>query len=99
MAYIKGFAFTADEKEESTRRYNRYKELIEQGFERKDNNFIKWERTEVKYGRNTYRGELLEGSPTITDMDLAILCDSGNTCFGASVDRTGRKFKVDVSTD
>jgi hypothetical protein len=48
------------------------------------------------YNCTTYRGTAPE---SFSNGDIAILCDRGNCCFGAHVERSGDTFKCRVSTD
>jgi hypothetical protein len=77
---IQGHAFTPDEKATSERRQKRFEELKP------------WREKIIRevnpqYGKTVYRGRIPEGCPILTDEDIAIVCDSGNCCFGGSVTR------------
>lgn len=91
MASIAGWAFTKEEKEESERRRARYAEI---------KHLKKSLALQVNpcYGMTKYRGTIPEGA-NLSDLDLAILCDDGNTCFGGSVTRSGNSFACTIFTD
>ncbi len=91
MGDVPGWAFTTDESAESTRRRVRYDE-------------IKHLRDDVIQGRNPMHGMTrytgcAPESLDLTDLDIALLCDDGNTCFGATVNWSGRCFRCTIFTD
>ena len=91
MASIAGWAFTKEEKEESERRRTRYAEIkhLREALHLQVN---------PCYGMTKYSGTIPKDQ-TITDLDLALICDGGNTCFGGSVLRGGEKFYCTIFTD
>ena len=91
MTAISGWAYTRTQDEEAKRRSDRYSEIkhLRPQMALKPN---------PSYARTYYTGTIPEGV-TLSDLDLLILCDSGNTCFGGSVDRYGKEFKACVYTD
>lgn len=93
MANVEAWAFRKDEKEERARREARFKEM--QGLY-PDLCIVK--RSAVKYGRHEYSGEVPEGIE-LSDLDIALICDEGNTCFGGVVNRRGRSFTCTIWTD
>lgn len=51
----------------------------------------------IMYGRHEYRGKWPADLDALT---IAVLCDGGNTCFGAAVDGApGSNFSCTVYTD
>lgn len=88
---IPGWAYTATQDEEAKRRSDRYKEIQHWG---KD----AIQSVSPQYGRTHYKGVIPPGS-NLSAEDIAILCDSGNTCFGASVDMDGGHFSCTIWTD
>jgi len=58
---------------------------------------IKIDIVEVSYARTTYFGEILDKD--ISPLDILILCDHGNTCFGGTVSIIGNNFTASVYTD
>lgn len=88
---IPGWAFTPTQEEEKQRRLDVFKRL-------------KYLRPQIiknvnpMYGMTKYSVRVPEGV-ALSDEDIAIICDDGNTCFGASVDRSGREAIVTIFTD
>lgn len=91
MSSIPGWAFTPNEKEEGERRVARYKEI--QHLRKKMHL-----RVSPAYGMTHYTGEVPEGE-SLSDLDILLICDSGNTCFGGSVTRSSKGFRATVFTD
>lgn len=89
MGYVAGWAFSTNEKEESLRRRERYKELLKSGN-------IQIFSSSPGYAQREYRGTF-DGA--YTDEDILIFCDHGNTCFGGNVSKNGRTFTAVVYTD
>lgn len=82
------------EREEISKRYEEIKHL------RSD---FKWS-SQVKYAHNTWRAEAqTDEAATLSDMDVMILADQGNLCFGgdcSSFTSEGVKvFKGSYNTD
>ncbi|MGU9239984.1 hypothetical protein ACV3Z1_14710 [Clostridium perfringens] len=86
---ISGWAFAKNADELRDERYNRFKEL-----NKKD---IKIESVSTTYARKTYKGTLL--NKNLSDLDILLLCDDGNTCFGGYVSQVKDKFVAAVYTD
>ncbi|EOU1827903.1 hypothetical protein C0L77_000610 [Clostridium perfringens] len=86
---ISGWAFAKNADELRDERYNRFKEL-----NKKD---IKIESVSITYARKTYKGTLL--NKNLSDLDILLLCDDGNTCFGGYVSQDKDKFVAAVYTD
>ena len=89
--HIHGWAFTSREKEEQARRQERYGQL-----KHYRNQVVK--NITPMYGMTKYSVRVPEGL-ALSPEDLAILCDDGNTCFGATVDFHGREGIVTIFTD
>ncbi len=87
---IEGYAYTKDEKAEAERRYKRYQEIKDIP--------IKITDQKVSYAHRTYWGVIPDGVE-ISNRDIAIWCDRGNTCFGGSVSRKGQNFVCTIYTD
>ncbi|MDQ7790051.1 MAG: hypothetical protein RDU41_08365, partial [Clostridia bacterium] len=88
-ARIKGYAFTANELETRDERRKRYEQL------NKDS--IRIQSTTPRFAHTVYTGELLDKD--LTELDILLLCDRGNTCFGGVVERDGTRFVATVYTD
>lgn len=86
---IKGYAFTPNEHETRDERRKRYEQL--------DKKSIAIQNVEPRYARTAYRGELINAD--LTDLDILLLCDNGNTCFGGTVARNKNQFVATVYTD
>lgn len=95
MTNIDGYAFTKDYEVEMNRRSARFKEL-----EAKHPGIVKQmiESRRSSYAQAHYAGAVPEGIE-LSHLDIAILCDHGNTCFGGFVDRTGNNFRCTIYTD
>ena len=87
---ISGWAFTANEEALRDERYNRFKELSKE-------EKIKIDSVMPSYGRTTYKGTILNES--LSELDILLLCDDGNTCFGGYVTKNGNNFVAAVYTD
>jgi hypothetical protein len=90
---INGWAFTENEKAISCNRYSRYKEL-----KALNQPLIKIDSRESGYAHKIYRGEvLMEG---LSELDVLLLCDNGNTCFGGTCTiNSNKKFVAKIYTD
>ena len=94
MAHIKGYAFTKDWEIEAARRQARY---IELGGDTARAKIITGSST--LYHRNSYT-VAIPPEMDLTLLDVLILCDRGDTCFGGWVEDNGeRHFTVNVNTD
>jgi len=90
-AALAGWAFAPNASELSEAIGARYRELAKvEGFT------ITSRYDPSDYGCTTYRGFAPE---SMSDGDIAILCDSGNCCFGSHVERQGTTFKCKISID
>lgn len=87
---IKGWVGERDYQEIQEQRYNRYKEL-------KDKKAISIESVRTGYAQKTYTGAV--NDPNISELDVLILCDDGNTCFGGRVTMSAKRFTATVYTD
>ncbi|WP_415341509.1 hypothetical protein [Clostridium perfringens] len=87
---ISGWAFAKNADDLRDERYNRFKEL-----NRKED--IKIESISTTYARKTYKGTLL--NENLSELDILLLCDDGNTCFGGYVTKNGNNFVAAVYTD
>jgi len=87
---IKGWAFTGAENEakESAENQARYAEIAHH------RGVIA--NVSPRYGMTDYHGNVPEG---LDAKDIAILCDHGNVCFGATVDMSGATFKCTIFFD
>ena len=88
--HIKGWAFKENYVELSKKCMDRYNEIKHmRGIISK---------VSPQYGQTCYYGNL--GEYTLTKEDIAILCDEGNVCFGASVEINSNKdFYCIIYTD
>ena len=91
MASVSGYAFTSDYKTEMAKRSERYEEIKHLA----DKMSIK--RTPA-YAHTKCSGELIE-DVELSNLDILLLCDRGNTCFGGEVYRYGKTFTASVYTD
>lgn len=73
----------------------RYKELIEKEMHLK----IKIETSKYGIGRNSYSGIILEGGESLNELDIALIIDRGNLCFGGSCTKLNGYFSCDIYTD
>ena len=92
MTAIPGWAYTKNEREEGAARSARFKAISHL------RPFLNLNPS-PQYAQTTYTGTIPENAPELTDLDIALLCDSGNTCFGGSVRRAGRAFTCIIHTD
>ncbi len=88
--YIEGYAFKPNCDEIKNDRAKRYAEI-------KGKDRIKINNINVTYARNTYYGKIVD--KTLSHLDILLLCDNGNTCFGGTVDIVGDRFVATVYTD
>jgi hypothetical protein len=90
ITLIPGWAFKSNEKELSEKNYHRYDEI-------KDSKDITITRKVSSYGHFVCHGICKPGTDA---EDIAIFCDRGNVCFGASVIRLNSSaFECRVNTD
>lgn len=87
---IKGWVGEKNYQEIQEQRHNRYKEL-------EDKKAISIESVKVGYAQKTYTGTI--NDPNISDLDILIICDEGNTCFGGRVSSGNGRFIATVYTD
>lgn len=88
MSSIKGFAHISDGEKISISYDERLKAL--------NRNDITIITVRHGYALSLYNGTI--NNPDISDLDIALLCDS-NLCFGGYVNRSGNKFECRVYTD
>jgi hypothetical protein len=50
------------------------------------------------YGTNTYTGKLKD-SVTVSELEIAMICDHGYSFFGGSSSISGKNFKVEIWFD
>lgn len=91
MTYIDGWAFKKNEKELSEERRQRYEQI-----KHLRNEMIR--SVSPQYGRTIYKG-ILKPEWKLSDLDILLVCDRGNTCFGGTVERTTDSFKAEVYVD
>lgn len=89
--HIKGWAFEKNEEEMRDERFNRYKQL------NKDD--IEIETVSLGYAHTDYKGKIK--NKELSELDILLLCDGGNTCFGGEVNISSDKssFSATVYTD
>lgn len=87
---IRGWAFTEHEESLRDERYKRFKQL-----NKKED--IKIDSISTIYSKKTYKGTIL--NKNLSELDILILCDNGNTCFGGYVNKNGNRFEAVVYTD
>jgi len=93
MGHVAGYAFTTAADTESKARQDRYKELGAMPIKP-----IHVDSSSPQYGRNVHAGRVF--ADNISDLDILIWCDRGNTCFGGTVLRgTNGNFQAIVYTD
>ncbi len=73
----------------------RYEELIEKEMHLK----IKIEVSRNGVGRNSYEGRILEGGESLSELDIALILDRGNLCFGGSCTKLNGYFRCEICTD
>lgn len=86
---IDGWAFKENETELRNKRYARFKEL--------NRDDITIESVNSGYAQKTYRGKV--NNKELSDLDILLICDSGNTCFGGTVSKGNGNFVATVYTD
>jgi hypothetical protein len=90
---IRGYAFDPQEEEKRAmiqKRYNEIKHLA------KDITLSKFPR----YGKNDFKGMLnTEETQKLSELDIAIIADQGNLCFGGSCTKIGNTFTGCYYTD
>lgn len=89
------WAFTENEREKSNSNNKAYKELKEKYIIKQKYEFDKMEIAEQAdvdvvfgragggYGHSLYK--IYKNKPQLSNLELALICDSGNLCFGHSV--------------
>ena len=89
--HIDGWAFKENEEKLRNKRYEQYKQL--------NRDYIEIESAKIGYMQNTYYGKIK--NKELTPLDILLICDDGNTCFGGevSVDSDKSKFTAVVYTD
>lgn len=92
--HIGGYAFSGNSILSEEYR-KRYEELIGQGMNKK----IKIEVSRNGLGRNSYEGRILEGGESLSELDIALIVDRGNLCFGGSCSKFANSFSCEILTD
>lgn len=87
--YIEGWAFKENEEKLRDERFERYTKLDKKG--------IEIEERSIGYAHTDYKGKIKDKS--LNELDILLLCDGGNTCFGGEVSISGDYFKATVYTD
>ena len=90
--YVSGWAFTGKENEHkvSIERVERYRELTHMN--------ITITKRRSEYGYNDYKGSY-SLDKDLSELDIAIYCDMGNTCFGANVSMIDGTFHCKIYID
>lgn len=88
---INGYVFTANCDAERAYRLNRYLEI-------RALHASVVERSCPYMGKTVYSGTL-PSDHNLSPLDIAILCDGGNTCFGGIVETFGLNFTCTIWTD
>ena len=90
--YIKGWAFKPNEKEMQQQYSDRYKKIA-------NTPGVNYSKTPC-YGHNKFSGTLeTEEAMALTELDLALIADHGNLCFGGSCSKSGNSFSGTYNTD
>ncbi|GJQ61120.1 MAG: hypothetical protein SCALA702_01730 [Melioribacteraceae bacterium] len=90
---IKGYAFEPNEKELMEEYAKRYKEIKHL---RKELNIEKY----PKYGHTEFKGQLLTPvTKDLSELDLALLADDGNLCFGGECTKGQSTFSGSYNTE
>ncbi|GLO66213.1 hypothetical protein [Oceanobacillus kimchii] len=89
---IKGWVYEDANQNEYEARYKFLKEK---------NVYIYSESVQTNYGRKTYSGVVIDdGGLELSTLDIGLICDSGNLCFGGTGNFDGkRNFNFTVYTD
>lgn len=87
---IEGWAFKPNEKELAKQCRDRYDEI-----KHLRESIIKT--VSPQYGKTVYTGDI--GDNDLSPKDIALICDSGNTCFGGTVDMSGKSFRCTIYID
>lgn len=90
MGHVSGFAYLGNEAEIRKSRQAKYNQL--RGY------VVKLTSIDHLGTRSVYQGEIPEGLD-LSDLDIALICDGGNACFGADVSRHGNTFTCTIFTD
>lgn len=100
MIYYDGYAFSSTPGQMTSKEIcERYDELL--AILNYDvHEHIAWEKT-PKYAHTEFRGNLItETAKSLSEMDILILMDKGNLCFGGVCDKTSDgKFSGSYNTD
>ena len=86
---IGGWAFRENEEKLRDERLERYAKLDKKGIEIEEHS--------VGYGHVDYKGKIKDKS--LSELDILLLCDGGNICFGGDVRINGDSFEASVYTD
>lgn len=90
---INGWAFSKDETEISQRYRQRFKEISHL---RKDMSLTK----NSQYGRTQFSGALTTPeSRALSELDIALIADHGNLCFGGECTKIGDQFFGSYNVD
>lgn len=91
--FISGWAYSATEKDTSKEYSERYKQIAHLADE------LKIEK-KPQYGHTKFSGVLESPEAhALSDLDLALIADQGNLCFGGRCSRDGNTFRGSYNTD
>ena len=93
MSIHNGWAFTENETEKAKENYAEYTALKEAAAG------VTLHKTPA-YGHCKFRGELTtDAARALTDVQILLIADGGNLCFGGTISRCGDTFSGSYSTD
>ena len=87
--HIEDWAFKENGEKLRDKRFDRYKQL--------NKGDIEIETVSPGYAHTDYKGKIK--NKELSELDILLLCDDGNTCFGGEVSISGDYFKATVYTD
>lgn len=73
--------------------YERYTKVKEH----RDKLFV--DKTSITHGRRDFEGKILPGGEHLTELDIALILDGGNMCFGGNCSIFSQRFTCTVYTD